>query len=54
MSFIAFTAPFIVASGALCIISANKFDAGYKDRTGACDNANDTNATIDGYTNATA
>ena len=42
----------IVASGALCIISANKFDAGYKDRTGACDNANDTNATIDGYTNA--
>lgn len=42
----------IVASGALCIISANKFDAGYKDRTGACDRANDTNATIDGYTNA--
>ena len=42
------TAACAVAS-LLCV---NAFDAGYKDRTGACDNANDTNATIDGYTNA--
>ena len=41
-----------VAMSALALTSANKFDAGYKDRTGACDRANDTNATIDGYTNA--
>ena len=41
-----------VAMSALALTSANKFDAGYKDRTGACDRANDTNATIDGYANA--
>ena len=42
------TAACAVAS-LLCV---NAFDAGYKDRTGACDRANDTNATIDGYANA--
>ena len=42
------TAACAVAS-LLCV---NAFDAGYKDRTGAKDNADSTNATIDGYTNA--
>lgn len=42
----------VVAIAASTKLIANKFDAGYKDRTGACDRANDTNATIDGYTNA--
>lgn len=42
----------VVAIAASTKLIASKFDAGYKDRTGACDRANDTNATIDGYTNA--
>ena len=42
----------VFAIAACTKLIASKFDAGYKDRTGACDRANDTNATIDGYTNA--
>lgn len=42
----------IVASGIVCIFSAKAFDAGYKDRKDAAGKADDTNSTIDGYTNA--
>lgn len=41
-----------VAISAATIVFSKMFDAGYKDRTGAKDKADDTNATIDGYTNA--
>lgn len=43
-------ATLVCATGTL--VCSNAFDAGYKDRTGAKDNADDTNATIDGYANA--
>lgn len=43
-------ATLVCATGTL--VCSNAFDAGYKDRTGAKDNADDTNATIDGYTSA--
>lgn len=41
-----------VVIAASTIVFSKMFDAGYKDRTGAKDKADDTNATIDGYTNA--
>lgn len=41
-----------LACAAGSLVCTNAFDAAYKDRTGAKDNADSTNATIDGYTNA--
>ena len=41
-----------VVIAASTIVFSKMFDAGYKDRTGAKDKADDTNATIDGYANA--
>lgn len=41
-----------LACAAGSLVCTNAFDAAYKDRTGAKDNADSTNATIDGYTSA--
>ncbi|MCD8377513.1 MAG: hypothetical protein LUB59_01855 [Candidatus Gastranaerophilales bacterium] len=41
-----------VACSAATIVFTNLFDNGYSDRTQACDNGDDTNSTIDSYTEA--